>query len=317
MPSNNKNEHDRVDQGRLEQEAVAWILKLTSGDATEADRDAFLRWRARGPEYEGAALDAMRVWQHVGTAAAISRRRSRIPSRRLVLQGGAVAASVAGLAFAGSKLGFLPTIQDAFADYRTLAGEQRRLTFPHITVELNTRSGLSLETAKGEGHLRLVSGEAAFTARSRAGPILSLSARQAVVTASNAVFVVRLDENRTVVSCLEGSLDLLMPETGQIKAGQQALCENGHVATKAIADMEAVSGWRKGQLLFRDEPLAKVADELNRYKKGLVVVVDKAAAQRRVTGVFHLSRIDEALDHIGNALGLPVRHLSPFFTLIG
>ena len=318
MPSNNNNEHDRADQGRLEQEARAWLLRLTSGDATEVDRDAFLRWQARGPQYEAAIRDALRLWQQIGTAVAVTRRHSRVPSRRSVLQGGAIAASVAGLAFAGSKLGFLPTLQDAFADYKTIAGEQRRLAFPgDITVELNTRSGLSHETAKGEGHLRLVSGEAAFTSQSRMSSILKLSAGRAVVAASNAVFVVRLDGNGTAISCLEGSLDLLMPETGQLRAGQQAWCENGHIATTAIADMDAVSAWRKGQLIFRDKPLGKVASELNRYKKGLVIVVDDAAAQRRVTGVFHLSRIDEALDHISNALGLPIRHLSPFFTMIG
>ena len=318
MPSHHDNEHDRSDQAKLEQEALVWLLCLTSGEATEADRDAFLRWRARGPQYEAATRDAMRLWQHVGSAAAVTQRRSRVPSRRAFLQGGAIAASTVGLAWAGSKLGFLPTVQDAFADYKTVAGEQRRIDLSgDITIELNTRSGLSLDSQKGEGHLRLVSGEAAFTSRSGEGSGLALSAGQAVVATTDAVFVVRLDGHTTMVSCLEGDLDLVMPEAGRIKAGQQALCGNGRVRTGTIADIAAVSAWRKGQLIFRNEPLIKVASELNRYKKGLVVVADGAAAQRRVTGVFHLRRVDEALDHIGNALGLPIRHVSPFFTLIG
>lgn len=227
-----------------------------------------------------------------------------------------MAASVAGLAFAGSKLGFFPAFQDVFADYKTVAGEQRRLTLPgDITVELNTRSGLSLDGQKGDGHLKLVSGEAAFTAP--VGSFLSVSAGRAIVSAAGTMFVIRREGAFATVSCLEGSVEMLAPQMLRLNKGRQAICDGERVATRPIADIDAVAAWRKGQLVFRDEPLAKVAEELNRYKKGLVIVVDDAAARRRVTGVFHLARVDEAFDHIGGALDLPVRHLSPFLTLIG
>jgi len=317
MPARHDIEHDRPDQARLEQDALAWVLRLTSGEATESDREAFLRWRARGPQYEAATTNALRLWQQVGNAAAIAHPRSRIPSRRTFLQGGAIAASTVGLAFAGAKLGFLPTAQDIVADYRTVAGEQRRIDLPgDVTVELNTRSGLSLGD-ENDRHLKLVSGEAAFTSRARQGSELVLSAGEATVAASDAVFLARIDGNKTTVSCLQGNLQLSMPEPKSLKVGQQAICENGRVQTGAIADIEAVSAWRKGQLIFRDERLGNVASELNRYKRGLVLVVDSSAAERRVSGVFHLRRVDEALDHIGSALGLPVRHLSRFLTMIG
>lgn len=315
MSSNDNNENNRSDRGRLEQEALAWVLKMTSGKATAADRDAFLRWRARGSQYEAAALDAMRLWQRVGSAAAIQ-RAPRHPSRRLFLQGGAMAASVAGLAFAGSKLGFLPAFQDVFADYKTVAGEQRRLSLPgDITVELNTRSGLSLDRQKGDGYLELVSGEAAFTAP--AGSSLSVSAARAIVSADGAMFLVRREGALATVSCLEGSVEMLAPQMLRLSKGQRAICDGERVATHPIADIDAVAAWRKGQLVFRDEPLAEVVEELNRYKKGLVIVIDDAAARRRVTGVFHLGRVNEALDHIGVVLDLPVRHLSPLLALIG
>lgn len=229
-----------------------------------------------------------------------------------------MAASVAGVAYAGSKLGFLPAFRDLLADYKTVAGEQRRLTLPgDITIELNTRSGLSLDRQKGDGHLKLVSGEAAFTSDVRAGSLLSVSAGRAIVSAGGSVFAVRLDRDFITVSCLEGRAELLAPQRLRLDRGQQAICEGERVVTQPIANVDAVAAWRRGQLIFRNERLSKVAEELNRYKKGLVIVVDEAAARRHVTGVFHLGRVDEALDHIGGALNLPVRHLSPFLTLIG
>jgi len=47
------------------------------------------------------------------------------------------------------------------------------------------------------------------------------------------------------------------------------------------------------------------------------VIVDRTVGSRRVSGVFHLNRIDEALDHLQTALGVPIRHFSSYVTLIG
>jgi transmembrane sensor len=45
-------------------------------------------------------------------------------------------------------------------------------------------------------------------------------------------------------------------------------------------------------------------DDLNRYRPGRIVVASSATAARRVTGVFHLARPEEALGSIRTALAL-------------
>jgi transmembrane sensor len=322
MPSD-LNHNGEVSAELLERRALDWIVRITSGEATDADRQAFARWRATAPEYEAAALQAIRTWRDTGAAAAsmVAMKPSARPlylSRRMLLQGGALAASVTGAAVLGAEFGFLPTLRQAFADYRTTAGEQRRLDIADgISIDLNTRTGLAVDSDKDGRNFRLVGGEAAFTVKLRSDRPLVLQADNVSVSANQAVFVVRIEDRSVLVSCLEGSVDLMTPDSRTLKPPQQARCDGGGAATVATADPALVAGWRRGQLVFRDEALSAVVSELNRYKKGKIVIVDRAAASRRVSGVFHLNRIDEALDHLQVALGIPIRHFSSYVTLIG
>ena len=322
MPSD-LNHKGEVSAEFLERRALDWIVRITSGEATDADREEFMRWRGTAPEYEAAALQAIRTWRDTGAAAAsmVTAPPSARPlhlSRRMVLQGGVLAASVTGAAVLGTELGFLPTLRQALADYRTTAGEQRRLDiWDGISIDLNTRTGLAVDTDKGGRHFRLVGGEAAFTVRLRADRPLILQANNVSVSANRGVFVVRIEGRSVLVSCLEGSVDLVAPDSSTLKPPQQAQCSDGGVTTVAAADPGVVAGWRRGQLVFRDEALSAVVSELNCYKKGKIVIVDRTVGSRRVSGVFHLNRIDEALDHLQTALGVPIRHFSSYVTLIG
>ena len=322
MPSD-LNHNSEVSAELLERRALDWIVRITSGDATDADREAFARWRSTAPEYEAAALQAIRTWRNTGAAAAsmVGVPSSAQPphlSRRMLLQGGVLAASVTGVAVLGTELGFLPTLRQALADYRTTAGEQRRLDiWDGISIDLNTRTGLAVDTDNGGRHFRLVGGEAAFTVRLRSDKPLTLRANNVSVLANQGVFVVRMEGRSVLVSCLEGSVDLVAPDFSTLKPLQQAQCSDGGATTMAAVDPGVVAGWRRGQLVFRDEALSAVVSELNRYKKGKIVIVDRAVGSRRVSGVFHLNRIYEALDHLQTALGVPIRHFSPYVTFIG
>jgi len=119
------------------------------------------------------------------------------------------------------------------------------------------------------------------------------------------------------ITCLDGSIDVIEPRRLQLAAGEQVACTGSNLGAVASVDIDVVSGWRSGLLVFRDEPMESVVAELNRYRKGLVLVASRAVAERRITGVFHLDRLDEALRHMRDTLHVPVRQFSPYLTVIG
>jgi ferric-dicitrate binding protein FerR (iron transport regulator) len=47
----------------LTPEAIAWLLRLTSGQATVEDADAFKRWHGQSPDHAAAWSNAVRLWR--------------------------------------------------------------------------------------------------------------------------------------------------------------------------------------------------------------------------------------------------------------
>jgi ferric-dicitrate binding protein FerR (iron transport regulator) len=73
------NRHHPLDP--LTRDALAWIVRLTSGDATQADAELLLDWRARSPKHEQAYRDAVKSWRAIG-AGLVSDRPATIARRR-------------------------------------------------------------------------------------------------------------------------------------------------------------------------------------------------------------------------------------------
>ena len=65
----------------LTREAIVWLLRLTSGEATVEDADAFKRWHAEGPDHAAAWSEAVRLWRALGPAL-----REWLEERRLSKQ---------------------------------------------------------------------------------------------------------------------------------------------------------------------------------------------------------------------------------------
>jgi transmembrane sensor len=67
----------------LIREALAWVVRLKSGEATLADAEQLIEWRAKSAAHERAFVEAVRCWQAVGPAlvgdpaAGPSRRRRK------------------------------------------------------------------------------------------------------------------------------------------------------------------------------------------------------------------------------------------------
>lgn len=77
----------QVDQlDPLIREALSWILRLKSGEATIADAEQLMDWRGKSSAHEHAFRDAVKCWRAIGQALTTSRPapaavRRRRPSR--------------------------------------------------------------------------------------------------------------------------------------------------------------------------------------------------------------------------------------------
>ncbi len=65
-----------------------------------------------------------------------------------------------------------------------------------------------------------------------------------------------------------------------------------------------LTSWRRGLLVFDEQPLGEVVARLNRYRPGHLLVAPGALAQRRVSGVFRVADLEASLQSISDELGV-------------
>lgn len=308
-----------------DRDARNWLLTLTSGAATEADAEAFRAWLRADPGHEAAFAEQKRLWQALGpavreeAAARATTRRPPLSGRRAFL-GGAVAASAAYLAWR-PPLGLWPGLDELGADYRTATGEQRRVALGDaLELELNTQTRINVRSAAGASAgavIELAAGEAEVRVGRQAdappampAPLAQVVAGAGRVSAREALFNLRYLGGEASLCCLAGSVQLAHAQgTYEVVAGQELRYDDRRVMPPAKVNTEAVTAWRRGWLVFDRVPLADVVDELNRYRRGRLVLLNAQLGQRRVQARFALAQVADAEQLIRDAYGAEVTRL--------
>jgi transmembrane sensor len=314
----------------LLREALRWVLRLHSGQVSQADIDAVKRWRAASAAHRQAFAEANLRLDLVRTAAGNMTKKSdvagldqgslkrRLLTRRAVA-GGAAAAAAAGALYAAvhPPLGLWPAPGELMADYRTTTGEQRKVSFAgDVSVEMNTRTSLSVGAAEAEAsQIQLIAGEIAVATTTTSVTVI---AGQGRTSATHAAFDLRREGSRVSVTCLSGTVAVecrggaatLQPRQ-QIAYDEQALSSIGSV------DPGIVEAWRQGLLVFENQPLSRVIEEINRYRRGRIILLDAALGRLPLDATFRLDRIDEAVPKIAHVFGAKVRSLPGGIVLLG
>ncbi|WP_233290839.1 FecR family protein [Shinella sp. PSBB067] len=287
----------------LKREATAWVVRLTSGTATAEDADALRIWRARSSEHERAFREVKRLWNNLGPALADKRRPVPLVGRRSFLAAGGVAASAAGAAFILSDLGFLPPVNRLLADYTTAVGEQKSIALPDgSTAVLDGKSALVMGYTEDARHLSLTAGAAVFEVEGADPRPFVVSAADGKSTLSSGTLSLAHAVDEVSVECIQGTVEVDCQASITLMKGEGVVYSSAGLGQKATAEVETAAAWRKGLLVFNDRPLGDVVADLNRHRRGKVMLASNALGSRRVSGVFHLDRPQEILAHFENAL---------------
>jgi len=320
----NADDNRTTPTGDLERQAWAWLRRLSSGDVTSWDADAFKRWLRTSPAHHAAFSEARREWALIKPAArevlATNREaaRQRVHAlqgpnfgRRAFLGAAASAAVVAGVAILHPPAGLWPAPAEWGADFRTATGEQRTISVAsRVNVMLNTETSIRRETAGAATvGIRLLAGEAAVDVAS-GGAAFAVIAGAGRSEASAGRFEVRRLANSVCVTCIDGTVSVDHPVGRHVlRAGDQTIYDDasvGRIKRVAVAD---VSAWRSGMLVFRQAPLGQVLDEINRYRRGRVVLMNAALRTQPVSGSFDITLLDMAVAQLERTFGLNARAL--------
>lgn len=296
-------------------------MRLASGRLTVEEATAFRLWHAASATHARAFAEAKQQWGLVGAAAqelareaafATDRRRlSRPMSRRCFLGAGAAAAAAGiGAVVVRPPFDLWSPLMDFSADYHTAIGETQTIAMAdNVIVQLSTRSRLALQSdLPVELRVALLSGEAAVISNSRPVTVVAGSGEARAVSGR---FNLRNDDGIVRVTCVGGAVDVSCGDQQTTLRGNQQIRYSARgLGSTTAADVDEITAWQRGVLVFRNQPLRYVLDEVNRYRSGKIILLNPELGNRPVVvASFYLDRLDEIFPQVEALYGAKIRHL--------
>jgi len=213
--------------------------------------------------------------------------------------------------------------------YRTGFGERRVVTLADGSqITLDSRSEVTVRYTADARSLTLVEGQARFDVAHDITRPFSVTADGHKVVATGTAFDVDVLGPRLLVTLLKGHVVVLpkssptiswVPDAPSVGAGsatpagaeslaasaagdamgriyldpgEQLIMSSSSAPRISHVDIERVTAWERGEIVFDNEPLAGVIQRMNRYGPRHIIVGDDRTADLRISGVFHEGDVD-------------------------
>jgi transmembrane sensor len=205
--------------------------------------------------------------------------------------------------------------------FQTGHGEQlsRRLA-DNSVLHLNTDSAVMIRYGKTERLVTLTAGEADFEVAHEPNRPFRVLAGSTEVIDIGTQFDVRLEEKSTVVTVVEGRVEVgpsSKRETRgtnrpaakfvELVAGQQVSVAEAEWRVVPIAvDAQSTTAWLRREIVFDHEPLERVAAEYNRYTTKPIQIVTPALKNLQISGEFATEDPDAFIAFLRSLKGVRV-----------
>jgi transmembrane sensor len=187
-------------------------------------------------------------------------------------------------------------------------------------VYMNAASAIAFDYSDQVRNIRLLRGQAFFEVAKDPDRVFSVEAGDTRVTALGTAFDIRLGDEETDVTVTHNAVLVDFNDPAQT---QLRLNEGEHVGYSSagtisgVTSRDAVStlAWRKGLLVLDNASLSSVAEELERYFTGKILIASPRLADRRISGTMAVSDTAAALTFLEQALDLTSTRVGPLIVL--
>ncbi|MFZ2169357.1 MAG: FecR domain-containing protein, partial [Methylococcaceae bacterium] len=195
--------------------------------------------------------------------------------------------------------------------YRTAKGESASIQLSDGSrIDLNTDTELSVQYTWTTRSVKLERGEALFAVVHNAEKPFEVIAAGGRIQDIGTRFNVYQQAGRVSVTVLEGEVSVAgsQSHTAQnLTPGQQISYDStGRTSAISRADIDVVTAWQKGQLVFKGQPLSVVLEQLGRYHDASLQVQGSQLQTLKVSGVFPTDNLNLVFNTIAGALPIEV-----------
>ena len=311
----------------IQEQAVDWLMQLQASPKDTAIVEACALWRASDTRHELAFAKASRVFSDTRFLllqdtdfARTAARKPRYPVRA------ALSSMLLFGALAGGFIAFDGPMR-LRADAMSASNEMPVIKLEDgSTVQLNAGSAIAFDITDSERLVQLLRGEAYFTVAPDPQRPFTVRAANGEVTALGTEFDVKLKDGGADVVVTEHAVQVQTSATSsalnpldmlQLEQGHSVFYDNKNgIGQVAMIDPELAASWRHGRLVFENQPLEHVVEDIARHLPGRVMIASSDLAERRITGTFDLSAPSTALDDFITAFDLKVVRVGSLLTVL-
>lgn len=331
-----------ADKKSLTRVANEWRERISSVDATEADREALDSWLAQDIRHEEAFDRAQTYWaaydhlRREDIDPDLMPRAQRNPLAQIIDQSKALvsqplmrlAAAAAVISIVATPIALdlgpaepVPLVKPApiSASYQTGVAETLVVTLDDGTIAtLGALTHIESSISDRARFIVLKSGAALFNVVHDPMRPLSVEAGDLTATAVGTEFEVRSNGGVYRVAVSEGSVEVAFPYTvggTQTSMVTRTILDHGQeVAANPInglgrirmVDVHDIGAWRENRLVYEGATLNELVADANRYSETDIVLVKSARsfADSTITASFDATNIDRMLAML--ALSFPI-----------
>ena len=316
--------------------AAVWVVRLQRPEVGEADWLEFEAWLQTAPGARPAYDAAMALWLLPDGFDADDPDRDRRGHERFGARGKPRFGGMAALGFGGlgaaiaagltviSLQSPAPQVsrisRPAATIYTSVRGQQRTVTLADGTrLDLSGGSRVVVSLDAGERHVTMSEGEVAFTVTHDPRRPFSVSVGDREVRDMGTEFDIRRAGSRIKVTVRQGQVEVAAT-AGRTSASATPIAlvagrqlthvEGSDISTVRSVSADEVFAWKQGRLIYRDQPLRVVVDDLNRQFPQPLRIEDEHVAALRFTGVLSIDSEDATIRRLVGLLPIAANRIN-------
>ncbi len=282
-----------------EDAAIEWHIYLYSENASDDGRAKFEAWLKQSPDHGRLFKEIETNWRDLSLVENIEdelvsgsqnteRERGDRVSRRTMVAGGAIAAALAGVVLLGVSELSSPKTQ---ARHASSIGEIKSVGLPDGSiVTLDSNSTIEITFSKKTRSVTLVRGRAHFDVEPETRRAFTVDAGLGRVTVVGTAFDLWRKDDALDVSVVEGVVEFAPTEKDRavsstsLAVGERIIVYgNGVMSQKRDFDPFQSEEWRAGRIDYEDAPLGNVIEDINRYRRKPIRIIDSELNAIRLT----------------------------------
>jgi transmembrane sensor len=327
----------------VERQAREWLIRF-DGDTPLTDEEvATLRaWMTRSPVHRQELTRICSFWSQANVLTELAiplEPADRVPQRRGTMGLRLALTAAAALACVTFAWWWLQrSYQPAEHTYATALGEQKTIFLADgSSIALNTDTRVDVLYSGTLRSMRLLQGEALFSATHDANRPFEVYVSDRVIRAIGTAFAVHLEGNKVDLTVTKGVVEVAdlgtealaaaadIPATknvahrpasaGRLKAGETTVIGGQRspmqVQHLAEPELQRRMAWQEGYLVFSGQPLQEVVEQLNRYSPVTLTIDDPRIAAVAIGGRFRIGDLEAILDVLHTNFGIQSHQVDP------